>query len=35
LGLLIHEWLTEEIADEVSWLAADEDWSDPGFHMPV
>jgi ferredoxin len=35
LGLLIHEWLTEEIADEVSWLAADEDWSDSGFHMPV
>ena len=35
LGLLIHAWLTEEIADEVSWLAADEDWSAPGFHMPV
>jgi hypothetical protein len=35
LALLIHEWLTAEISDDPRWLAGCEDWSSPGFHMPV
>ena len=35
LGLLIHEWLTEELADDIRWHAAGEDWSTAGFRMPI
>jgi hypothetical protein len=35
LGLLIHEWLTAELAEDIRWLSGVEDWDSPGFYMPV